>query len=151
MRSAPAVLAVFLSNLTLAAPASSPAPGKAAPAADKPRIQVAFKLDPRLSGPTYGGEHWVSPQTYRGASAQDTVEVRASAVDARGRLVKISPGWKVSDAEMVTVSPPRGDRVTIAVKRAGESSVTVAQDGTSRTLSVKATQTNGIVQVIISQ
>ncbi len=41
-------------------------------AADTPTaIQVSFKLDPRLSGPTYGGERWISPPTYMGANAQD--------------------------------------------------------------------------------
>jgi hypothetical protein len=150
MRSALAVPAVILSILMLAASSSSLASDeKAAPAAA--RIQVAFKLDPRLSGPTYGGERWVSPPTYTGASAQDTVEARALAVDASRRPTKVTPEWTPSDPDMVTVSPPRGEQVKITVKRAGESSVTVKSGGASRKLVVKAVQTNGNWQVSISQ
>lgn len=150
MRSALAVPAVALSILSLAGPSSSLAgEEKASPAAAK--ILVAFKLDPRLAGPTYGGERWVSPPTYSGAAAQDTVEVRASAVDARGMPAKTSIDWSASDPEMVTISPARGEQVKIAVKRAGESSVTVKSGGASRELTVKALQRNGIWQVTVSQ
>ncbi len=34
-------------------------------------IQISFKLDPRLTDSTYGGERWVSPRTYTGANAPD--------------------------------------------------------------------------------
>lgn len=149
MRSAPVVPAVVLSILTLAVPSSPAADEKAGPAAAK--ILLVFKLDPRLAGPTYGGERWVSPPTYSGAAAQDTVEVRASAVDARGTPTKASIDWSPSDPEMVTVTPPRGEQVKIAVKRAGESSVTVKAGGASRKLTVKAAQKSGIWQVTISQ
>jgi hypothetical protein len=128
---------------------SSAGEEKAQPAAAK--IQVVFKLDPRLLGPTYGGERWVSPPTYTGAAAQDTVEARASAVDARGTPTKTSIDWSASDPEMVTVSPPRGEQVKIAVKRAGESTVTLKAGGASRKLTVKAVQKNGIWQVTIFQ
>src|SRR5574342_139624 len=76
------VLAGFLLSITTWARASETE--GSAPAAALTRINVSFKLDPRLSGPTYGGERWVSPATYMGASAQDAVEVRARTVDARG-------------------------------------------------------------------
>ncbi len=153
MRNALAVPVVILSFLTLAVPSSSWAGDeKAAPAAASPTtITFSFKLDPRLFGPTYGGERWVSPKTYTGASAQDTVEARALAVDAKGRPLKIDLEWTVSDPEMVTVSPPRGDQVKITAKREGESIVTVKSGGTSRKLTVKAVQTKGIWQVSISQ
>ncbi len=152
MRRSLSLLAVLLAVPNLAAP-SSPLAGdeKEAPAAARPRIQVSFKLDPRLSGPTYGGERWVSPPTYRGASAQDTVEARASAVDSAGRPLEADLEWTVSDPERVSVAPPRGEHVKITVKRAGESVVTVKARGASRKLTVKAVETNGIRQVIISQ
>jgi hypothetical protein len=151
MRNVLAVLAVVLTTPTLAAPGPATADPRPAPAAGEPRIQVVFKLDPRLSGPTYGGAHWVSPPTFHGAAAQDVVEARASAVDARGRRVKGSPRWKPSDPEMVTVTPLRGDRVAIAVRRGGESQVVVALGGAARTLNVKAARVDGAWQVSISQ
>src|SRR5439155_27115962 len=84
MRSALTVPAAVLSALLAGPPA--PARGERPPAAAaQSGIRVTFKLDPRLSGPTYGGERWVSPQTYSGANAQDAVEARVFAVDDKGR------------------------------------------------------------------
>lgn len=153
MGSALAVSTVLLSFLTLAGPPPpSAGGGKAAPAApSRTTLTLSFKLDPRLAGPTYGGERWVSPRTYTGASAQDTVEVRAVAVDARGRRLKLDLEWTVSDPETVTVSPPRGERVRIEVKRAGESVVTVKAGEVSRSLTVRSVEARGLRQVIISQ
>jgi hypothetical protein len=143
-----AVLAVVAATSTFAAPLAGGERG--APAA-KPVIQVSFKLDPRLSGPTYGGERWVSPPTYRGAGAQDTVEARAAAVDAAGRPLRIDVQWTASEPEKVAITPTRGERVQITAKRAGESVVTVSAGGSSRKLTVKAVEANGIRQVSISQ
>jgi hypothetical protein len=152
MRSALVIVAVLLSSRTFAAPTPGAAAEKPrAQAAAAARVQVAFKLDPLLSGPTYGGERWVSPQTYRGASAQHAVEARATAVDGRGRRLAVELQWKPADPEMVTVTPPRGDRVQIAVKRPGETRVTVGAAGATRTLNVKATRDGGTWQVSISQ
>ena len=113
-------------------------------------IQVSFKLDPRLSGPTYGGEHWVSPPVYSGISAQDTVEVRVEGIGPEGQSVRISPRWTPSDPEMVTVTPEEGSLVKIRVKRAGESSVQVAASGVSRKLSIKVESRNNALQVSIT-
>jgi hypothetical protein len=143
-----ATLAALLS--TPAAPslaASEKAGAAAAPAA----IHLVFKLDPRLAGRTYGGERWVSPSTYSGAAGQDKVEARASAVDARRRPVKAGIEWSPSDPEMVAVTPPRGEQVKIAVKRPGESTLTVKSGEVSRRLIIKAAQMKGVWQVTISQ
>jgi hypothetical protein len=148
MRIPLSVLAVVAATSTSAAPLAGEERG--APAA-RPSIQVSFKLDPRLSGPTYGGERWVSPPTYRGAAAQDTVEARAAAVDAAGRPLQIEVQWTASDPEKVAITPTRGARVQITAKRAGESVVTVSAGGSSRKLTVKAVEANGIRQLIISQ
>ncbi|HEY6100913.1 MAG TPA: hypothetical protein VIW03_15855 [Anaeromyxobacter sp.] len=151
MRSAVA-LVVALAAVAGAGPLPSYAGGEEAPAASAPAaLAVSFKLDPRLSGPTYGGERWVSPPTYTGASGQVTVEARALAADARGRPLKSAPEWTPSDPEMVAVSPPRGEQVRLTVKRAGESSVIVTSGGASRKLTVKAVQANGIWRVDVSQ
>lgn len=141
-------------TLVLAIPAlASPslAAENDARASASPRIEISFKLDPRLSGPTYGGERWVSPKTYRGASAQATVDARAAAVDARGRPVKMNIQWIASDPEKVAVSPGTGEQVRITARRAGESVVTVKAGGSSRDLTVKLVETSGITQLSISQ
>jgi len=95
-----------------------------------------FKLDPRLSGPTYGGERWVLTPTYK--TTLDPVSVRAEGLDGKGRPAKISPKWTSADPEMVTVSPPEGREVKISVKHPGESSMEVKSGEISRKLSVKA-------------
>ena len=114
-------------------------------------ITVSFKLDPRLSDPTRGGERWVSPPTYSGANAQDTVEARAQGIDAKGRPVRINPRWTPSDPEMVTVSPSEGDAVKIKVNRAGQSSLQVTAQGVSKELSIKAAYRGTFIQVEIAQ
>ena len=114
-------------------------------------IQLSFKLDPRLSDSTYGGERWVSPKTYTGASGQNTVDVRATGVDADGTTVPLTPEWSVSDANMITVSPARGERVKITVTRAGTSTVKIAAQGVVKELSVKATSSNNVFQIEIVQ
>jgi hypothetical protein len=143
-----AVLLVALSTMVNPAP-SLAGDEKAGTAANT--IQLSFKLDPRLAGPTYGGERWVSPRTYQGASAQNIVEAKADAVDAEGRPTKGSIDWKASDPEMVAVSPARGEQVKITVKRAGESSLTVTSGNVSRKLAVKAVDKNGTRRVAITQ
>jgi FKBP-type peptidyl-prolyl cis-trans isomerase FklB len=114
-------------------------------------IKVAFKLDPRLSGPTYGGEHWVSPSIYTGVNAQTTVEARAVGSGYMGQPVNIAPEWTASDPGMVNVSPVQGNAVTIKVLHAGESKLKVASAGVSRELSIKAKDSDGGLQVQIAQ
>src|SRR5205823_770303 len=106
----------------------------ATPAAGTVQINVAFKLDPRLSGPTYGGEKWVSPAMYTGIDAQDTVDAKAVGMGEMGQSVNISPKWIPSDPEMVNVSPLPGNVVRIKVLHAGESKLNVASAGISREL-----------------
>ncbi|HEU4382873.1 MAG TPA: hypothetical protein VFR85_05140 [Anaeromyxobacteraceae bacterium] len=142
-----------LSMLALAAPPRSLATDAKAPPAPAPgtRITLSFKIDPRVLGPTYGGEKWVSPPTFTGARAQDAVETTARAADARGAPVKTDPEWTVSDPELLTVLPPRGKRVTITAKRPGSSTVTVKAGGASRTFTFKAEKPDGIWRVTVSQ
>ena len=124
----------------------------ASPKADgMARINISFKLDPRLSGPTYGGERWVSPPIFAGAAGQDRVEARVAVIDAKGRSVKISPKWTPADADMVEVTPNEGSAVSIAVKRAGATTIALTVPGASRQLSVKAEHTGKALQVQISQ
>ncbi len=132
-RSLAALLLMLLSAFVQASPAASSPAG-----APLTGIMVSFKLDPRLSGGSYGGERWVSPPTYTGASGQDVVEARASGVGSKGQAIPISPKWIATDPAMVTISPDQGEQVKITVKRVGESTVHVTADGVTKELLIKA-------------
>jgi len=108
---------------------------KAAPAVKE--IQLTFKRDPRMVDPFRGVGPWATGSDYTGATAQETVEVRAEGVDAAGKRVKITPKWSASDASMVTVSPREGDDVKITVHKAGESTLKVTYNGLSKELVIK--------------
>lgn len=108
-------------------------------------IQLTYKRDPRQVDPTRGIAPWVQGPGYGGATAQDTVEVRAEGIDTRGKVVKIAPQWTPSDPEMVTVSPSQGDDVKITVHRAGESTLKVTYQAFSMELVVKAHKNNFLV------
>jgi len=101
-------------------------------------VQLSFKRDPRMVDPFRGIGPWVIGSNYKGATAQDTVEVRAEGVDAGGKPAKISPEWTVSDPEMVTISPNQGDDVKITVHKAGESKLKISYQGQSKELVVRA-------------
>jgi len=117
-------------------------------------IQASFKLDPRLTRSLYMGERWVSPPTFTGTRQEGneyTLEARAQGIDARGQRIAVDPEWIPSDPDMVVLSPARGDAVRITVKRAGESTLTLAARGISRELRIKATSTGNAMQVEISR
>lgn len=140
-------LLVFVAAL---ASVASPAQAEAAAGAASD-LMFAFKLDPRLNGGTYGGARWVARPTYTGATGQSTVDARVLAIDTQRRPVTISPEWTSSAPDVVAVSPGRGSRVTITVKRAGESRLQVTVPGISKELLVTAEGTGQFLQVEIVQ
>jgi len=118
---------------------------------DVASIRVSLKLDPRLTRSMYMGDRWISKARYVGASGQDTVEARAEGLDALGRVIDIQPDWIAADPEMVRVEPGAGSEVTIHVRRAGASRLTVTSRGVSRDLIITATERGGALQLEISQ
>jgi FKBP-type peptidyl-prolyl cis-trans isomerase FklB len=108
-------------------------------------IQLSFKRDPRVVDPYRGIGLWASGPKFGGATAQDSVEVRAVGVDAAGKPTKISPRWIPSDPKMVTVSPSQGDDVQIKVLRAGESKLKISERGLSKELDVRAKYVNAFM------
>jgi FKBP-type peptidyl-prolyl cis-trans isomerase len=144
----PRQIAFALSMLVLLPGAAPPA---AEPSASLTAITVFFKLDPRVSDPTHGGTQWISPPTYAGANAQNTVEARAQGVEANGRLSPIRAKWIASDPNMVKVSPSQGNEVRIVVKRAGQSSVKVVSGRVSQLLTVQSRYEGKFIQIAITQ
>ena len=132
---AAAFLSVLLSS-------SARAQGTAPSTPNITDIQFTYKRDPRMVDPTRGLGPWVSGPNYGGATAQDTVEVRAEGVDAAGKPAKISPQWVPSDPGMVTVSPREGDDVKITVHKAGESKLKITYQGLSKELEIRAEYVN---------
>ena len=128
---------------------------EAAPVGELSRITVSFKLDQRLSGPTYGGPRWVSPPTlsFAQGGAQLTVEAKTQGIGADGHPMDISAEWTPADPEMVTVTRGQKNEVTITVKREGESKLKLVAQGVAKELSIKAKPiANGSgMQVEISQ
>ena len=112
---------------------------------------VSFKVDPRLTKGMYMGGRWVSPPTYVGTNGQDTVQAKVTGIDAKGVTLPVQPKWIPADPERVTVTPSEGDAVTITVKRAGQTSLTVASQGVSKKLTVKAAQQDNVIRVEITQ
>jgi FKBP-type peptidyl-prolyl cis-trans isomerase FklB len=101
-------------------------------------IQLTFKRDPRDVDPYRGIGLWSTAPVYTGAAAQDTVEVRAEGVDASGRSSKINPDWATSDADIVTVSPSKGDDVQVTVHMPGEAKVKITYGGASKEIVISA-------------
>jgi len=119
-------------------------------------IQVYFKLDPRLLGPTYGGQRWVSPSTYGPVQAPGetyVIEARAEAIDKSGQPFHTNFEWHPENSEMVSVKPGQDDEVMITIKGPGESRLQVTSPGgASKTLHIKALYSqNNAIQVEISQ
>ncbi|HET8538725.1 MAG TPA: FKBP-type peptidyl-prolyl cis-trans isomerase [Anaeromyxobacter sp.] len=117
-------------------------------------LRVSFKLDPRLSGSTYGGERWLSPPVFTAAPQPGkvgTVEVRVRGVDAGGRPAEVVPEWTIGDPAMVDVAPAAKGEFRIAVKRAGATTLTVSSRGARKELSVSARYADDAIHIEISQ
>jgi hypothetical protein len=142
------MILVLLPGLQQTSPAATPAGALH-------RLTVSFKLDQRLSGPTYGGPRWVSLPTFTSAQGGDqlTVEAKSQAIGADGNVLDISAEWTPADPAMVTVTRGPKNEVTITVKREGESTLTlVAQEVTKKlVIKAKAIANGSGMQVEISQ
>jgi FKBP-type peptidyl-prolyl cis-trans isomerase len=125
---------------------------RTAPAAVK-EIEVSFRLDDRLTRSLFLGDRWVSPATFSAPPQEKTATVRASArgIDASGKRVAIAARWMPADPGMVQVTKGEGGDVSIRVKRPGASKLTVAFQGITKELLVKASKQGSALAVQISQ
>ena len=117
-------------------------------------IRISFKLDPRLSGPTYGGERWIASSPFTSLAqlgTQATVEAKVDTLAKNGAPIRTAVEWTPADPEMITVAQTENSQVKITVHHAGESKVMVASNGISKQLLVKATHVGNSTQIEISQ
>jgi len=117
-------------------------------------IRISFKLDPRLSGSTYGGERWIVATPFTSVAqvgTQATVEAKVEGVAQNGAPVRASVEWTPADLDMITVASGENSQVKIIVHHAGESKLTVASNGVTKQLLVKAKRVGNATQVEISQ
>jgi len=123
------------------------------PIARQPKLAVAFRLDPELTQGMYLGERWVSPETYFFAQpgTQYVVQAKAQDIDGDGEHVDVNGNWAASDPDMVAVTRKDDGKVTIVVRRPGESSLTVTSLGQSKELHLRAKQVADAMQVEITQ
>jgi hypothetical protein len=137
---------------------ASPAPGAAAGVqAPAPgavtALEVAFRLDPRLTRSLYMGDRWVSPATFQTPRQGKPAVVQASArgVVAYGRRVEVPARWVADDPGMVEISPQDGGVVSLRITRAGTSTVRVEFREVKRTLTVEASEKDGALSVRVAQ
>jgi Domain amino terminal to FKBP-type peptidyl-prolyl isomerase len=119
----------------------APTPGSSTPATSLSDFRISYKMDARLSGPTYGGERWVVSSKFTGpvqTGKEATVEAKVDGVASSGASIAASAEWKPEDAGMVTVVPGENKQVKITVHHPGETKLTVASNGISKQLVVKA-------------
>ena len=123
------------------------------PIARQPKLAVAFRLDPELTQGMYLGERWVAPETYFFAQpgTQYVVQAKAQDIDSDGQHIDVNGDWAASDPDMVAVTRKEDGRVTIVVRRPGESNLTVSSLGKSKVLHVRANQLADAMQVEITQ
>jgi len=142
--------ALLLAVVPAIAQASQEAPRLTAASAGSV-IQLSFKLDPRVVDSFANPGEWVGGPPYMGATAQDTVEVVAQVLDAKGQPTKASLEWVPSDPAMVTVSPRQGNDVNITVHRVGESRLKITCKGGSRELVITAQSINNFMVFEITE
>jgi hypothetical protein len=104
-------------------------------------MEIAFKLDPRITKGLYMGDRWVSPPTYtrtaQGSSV--TVDAKVDCRDARGIPASESIESRASDPDMVTVSQPVSpNQLEISIHRLGTSTLELSCGPVSKSLVIAA-------------
>ena len=122
-------------------------------AAPRPRLAVAFQLDPEVTGGIFLGTRWVSPPSWFFAQQGKQYVVRAKAqnIDSSGERTDLDGNWSVSDPQMVAISRGEDGVVTITVRAPGDSDMTVLAGRDSKRLHVHAIQVADAMQVRITQ
>jgi hypothetical protein len=121
-------------------------------------IKVYLQLDPHLTRGVSMGDRWVSPASFttaRQPGKQGTVEARAVALDDTGRLLnrRLEPDWLAVNSALVSVSPTRGNSVTITVQSPGESTLRVTDGDVVEILTIRADydEQHDATQLVISR
>jgi hypothetical protein len=107
------------------------------------KIEVYFKLDPLLTRGLYIGDRWVSPETFANVlqiGNQGVVEIKAVGVNSRGEIMQkqLVAHWLPTNPDLVKVSQPKGNAITLTTLQPGESTLVVMAEGVSSTLTINA-------------
>jgi FKBP-type peptidyl-prolyl cis-trans isomerase FklB len=123
------------------------------PAAGIADVKVSYKVDPRITQSLYMGERWASPMTQKCVNTGTTcsVEAKADVVDANGAPIKATAEWIPADPKIVAVTPDRGNKVTIIVLQAGETSLKVTAGEFSKELFISAKYEGNKIKAGISR
>ena len=115
-------------------------------------INVAFKLDSRITKGLYMGDRWLAaPFSQRGDETQVVVEARAEAVDANGKRLNTTVEWIPADPTIATVASGQGDQVAITVLRPGHTTLRLVAGEMSTELTLTAAHSEGALEAQVSQ
>ena len=106
-------------------------------------MQIAFRLDPRLTRGSYIGDRWVSPPTYIRVLQHpgQSIEARTQWLDATGRPIAIDTEWVSADPAIASVST--GDvwgEIAITIAGEGTTAIDGRAGSTSKRMVVTATK-----------
>ena len=122
-------------------------------AASSTDIKISFKMNTSVTRGMYMGDRWISPPTYYNVEEgkEITVEAAAKGLDAQGKLIDINAAWEAGDPAMMTISPDKGPKVKLTIRKSGRTNLTVTAGGVSRKLPVKAWYKDKAMNVEINQ
>jgi hypothetical protein len=115
-------------------------------------INVAFKLDQRITRALYMGDRWLPPPfTQRGDEKQVIVEAWAEAVNASGQRLNEAVEWIPADPTIATVASGQDNQVAITVLRPGQTSLRLVAGAISTELMLTAAHNKGALEAQLSQ
>jgi len=135
------------------APSLAIAPAIQRPGQRKPKVAVAFRLDPDLTRGLFLGERWVSPPSFFFAQpgSQYVAQGKAQYVDAFGERADVAADWATSVPDMIALTRHGSGDATIVVRRPGDGEFTVATRYGTRHVQVHARQVGDGMQVDFRQ
>jgi hypothetical protein len=116
-------------------PSPAIAPPVQRPGQRKPKVAVAFRLDPDLTRGLFLGERWVSPPSFFFAQPgpQYVAQGKAQYIDALGERADVAAEWATSVPDMIALTRHASGDATIVVRQPGDGDFTVTtRYGTKR-------------------
>jgi hypothetical protein len=124
-----AIAALATASLLMGVPSS---------VAQTPGIQVAYKLDSRITGGSYLGVRWVAPAIFRTARLSGKsikVQALAQLFGATGDNLRVVASWVPANSNVVSVAPS-GTEVTLTVRCGPKTTMRVEAAAGARNVAV---------------